>query len=42
MKRASIILLNIALALIILAAIVATWMPAIYQSPWFKHAFPKL
>jgi hypothetical protein len=41
-KRAMIILLNAVLALLILATIVATWMPAIYRSPWFKHTFPKL
>jgi hypothetical protein len=42
LRRAAIILLNTLLALLILAAIVATWMPAIYRSPWFKHTFPKL
>lgn len=42
MKRALTILLNVLLVLLIVATITATWMPAIYTSPWFKKTFPKL
>lgn len=41
-KRVALVLLNVLLALLVVAAIVATWMPAIYRSAWFRHAFPKL
>jgi hypothetical protein len=42
MKKWMWMLLNVLLALVIVAIILATWMPAIYTSDWFKATFPKL
>ncbi len=42
MKRTMIIFVNAVVALVILALILATWMPAIYTSEWFHKAFPRL
>ncbi len=42
MKRAVIIAVNVLLGLLIAAIILATWMPAIYTSTWFRKMFPKL
>jgi hypothetical protein len=42
MKRALVILLNALLVLVIAAIILATWMPAIYTSGWFRAHFPNL
>lgn len=41
-KRAMVILVNALLVLIIAAIILATWMPVIYTSDWFKANFPHL
>lgn len=35
-------LFNTLLVLLILAALLATWMPSIYQSDWFKLKFAGL
>jgi hypothetical protein len=42
MKRAFIIFVNVLLVLVIIAVILATWMPAIYSSEWFHKRFPNL
>lgn len=42
LKTVGIWFLNLLLVLVILATILATWMPAIYTSAWFKLHFPKL
>ena len=42
MKKLMWALLNVVLALLIIAIIIATWMPAIYTSEWFHKTFPKL
>jgi len=42
MKKALTVLVNLLLVIVIAAIIIATWMPAIYTSDWFKKAFPKL
>lgn len=42
LKWIGIFLVNLLLALIIVATIIATWMPAIYTSKWFKVNFPHL
>jgi hypothetical protein len=36
------VVVNVALVLVIVAIIIATWMPAIYTSDWFKRTFAKL
>ena len=42
MKRTLIILLNALLVLIIVAIILAIWMPGIYSGEWFHTRFPNL
>jgi hypothetical protein len=42
MKKWMWVVLNVLLVLVIIAIILATWMPAIYTSDWFKSTFPKL
>jgi hypothetical protein len=36
MKRTLVITINSLLALMIVGIILATWLPAIYTSPWFQ------
>jgi len=38
MKRAARIFINTLLVIVIVGLITATWMPAIYTSPWFQNS----
>ena len=39
MKKAAVIVINAILVLVIAAIITATWMPVIYNTPWFQTHF---
>ncbi len=36
MKKSAVIIINTLLVVVIALIILATWMPAIYTSPWFQ------